>query len=966
MSRRLVDLNKITEELRTKNLDAQGALTTISKIEIAAIDVREITASKIRQFLQYIPNKGYHFNFIQKNVVYYLLSHATLSRNSDPLTLVADLVSELEKYVQRNSGNSPYEWLNNQKTLEQFKTFIAEILKIQESFSSNKFLKATLDDKASKKDLSDNGTQYLIRNVLTQVTKTVTEIRALINCRLVAELVDYLYRTTTNWFRETLQYTTFRKNNDQDLDTVLKMIYFYTYHRRANSFLETAFNEFTNEGRQRFKIFTISNLDGDQQTGAEYIRDTSFKMFNACLSDKDSSGLLFPIISTQLSVLNFMSIENLFFHPGLVYRLINGVIATRIGDKLDVLSKFLTATTDRVFRSTVSTKSNGLKDITENISKLTELGLNYETSRLYIQMCLTKQTPEKNDQITPYLLDQVKELSNQICLIVYNAYLFFLCLNVYSPTFLFNHRRRILLEQQKSLLVGSRTDLDSIWKNVVMNVNYYFPAWFTEDEFDVCTKGSTPIEKEYLYRDLINKWGDVLFTLKYRHSSEPAQIEQSTQTITITDIIERCAMVNLSDVPYESLLPLSSHPNFAEKFVNLVIVPEFTQTLNIPYAQFKTVGAPRLMQIIQACRLLMPGQMTLYHKLVALYNLTNFVSKIDGGVFRTIYDLIVEITAILENLCQESLSLNVDLIAELMAESLSNNLRDDVNPIIDEVIRNSSSSMQQYVEHTRLCYAIAMTDGRLVTKENSPDTVLIILASKTILTMSLRNFVTAADHLVKQAKNLNDNLTLTQNRMKRIWRRVNQILDDMTCAGQCAQTHPIYGEMIKSLRKTLKTLKGIEHRLSQALEQSEKSNKLVTSSLSRIIKTCSVLGNNNIFEHGLSNCITEAVGTIKSHRTFSRLPISSYSEHLPNAEELLHKFFQPYRNTSSTSQIIDMSSVTDVSNEFQYQDVFENRYSPLDNLDKLLNWYVNTKEQAQEDICASLRPTLTKCVETPS
>ncbi|AEV80752.1 tegument protein UL37 [Aotine betaherpesvirus 1] len=965
MARRLVDLSRIIEELRAKNHDAQGCLTTLSKIEIAAIAVQEITASKIRQFLQYLPVNGYYFNFVQKNVAYYLLSHATLGRSVDPLGLTGELISELEKYVQRNAEVSAYELLNNAKVLEQLKAFTAELRKIQDSFDTNQFLKATLDKKkASKKDLSDHGTRYLIRSVLSQVNQAVVDVRPLINCRLVAELVDHLYRATTTWFRETLQYTSFIKDTDTDLDAILKMVYFYANHRRANAALDAAFAELATEGRQRFRLFTVPGLDGDQQAGAEYIRETSFKLFSASLTDKDSSGLVFPMISTELSVLNSMSVQNLFFHPGLVYRLLNGAISPHnLGDRLDLTLNFLNGTVASLFlRSTVSTKSSGLRELSEQITRLTELGLNYDTSRLYAQMCLTRQSPDKH-ALTQRIADYLREIGTQICQIVYNAYLFFLCLNVYSPTFLFNQRRRILLEQQRSLLVGSRSDLDAVWSNVTGNVNYYFTAWFTEDEFDVCVKGATAIEREYLYRDLLNKWGDILFTLRNRHP-DPAPLEQSTQKITVADIISQCAMVNLSNTSYESLLPLSSHASFVEKFVNLVIVPELTQVLNVPYAQFRTVGAPRLLQIIQACRLLMPGQMTLYHKLVALYNLTNYVSKIDGGVFRVIYNLTLEITAILEGLCKESLTLNVDLIAELMAESLSNNLRDNVDPIIDEAIRGSAPVIQQYLEHTRLCYAIAMSHGKLVTVD-SRAAVAIVLQSKTLLTMPLPDLLTAIKYLLQRDQALNDSLVQAQLRTERIWRRVSQVVDDMSCAGQCSQAHPIYTDIMKSLKKTQKTLKAVEQKFSNAIEQSQKSNRIVASSLNRIVKTCSVLSNENIAEHGLQYCITEAVGTIKLHQAYTAVPASARAEPPSNTADLLQKFFQPYVTTPTPQRTaLDMSSTTDVSNEMEYLDVFGNQYTPLQDLDKLLNWYVSPKAQAQEDICAPLRPATAKCASS--
>ncbi|QQL09862.1 Ba76 [Baboon cytomegalovirus] len=954
MRKRTIHFQTFLSELKQNSTDHQAVLNILSHIEIGALDVETINATIIQQFLQLLPKDGYHFSFIRQNAVYYLLSHTTLQTARDPLAAAEDLYRELQKHTQRKNVTSPCEILNNQATLSNFKKFLEKVQELQTSFNTNQFLAATLPDRKNKKsqrDLSDNGTQYLVRNVFTQIETITEETRPYSNCRLIAELLDILYHSTLQWASGLMQYHAFANPNDSELDIMLKMNYFYKYYKSVNNDLNNDFQTFVTSEKRNLAAFMVSEADGDQQIGAEHIKDFSFKIFNANLNDRDTTGLAFPILLTSLSVLNHMGVENIFFHQGLIFRLLSDESKPSTSEvtRLDLVSQMCTHMTNDFFRTTTK-KPMKLRDLMTRIRTFTALGLNRDTSKIYAQMALFQPS-----RIAPKQGGEMWfEIRQQLLIMIYNIYVFFMCLWVYSPTFLFLHRRKIILEQQKSTLIGSRHELQFIWDNVTRNIYQDFNVLFTEEEFNVCTQGTTETEKDYLYRDLINKWGDILFVLKPQLLIPDAQ-SPPLEDVTTADVIKRCAMINLSEtsVPYESLLPLIHHPSFLDTFMNLVIVPEFLQILTIPYNQFVAIGSPRLLRLIHACRLLAPDQMTLYNKLVSLYNLITFVSEIDAGMFRTVYSLTLEISAILENLCGEPVSPELDLLVELMAQSLSHNLENTVNPLLEEVMQNNSASIANYLEHTHLCFCFAHTTGQL-----SPDmaTVELSLQSKLIAKIPMTQFLELTKTLIAKDQRLTDNLQRIEERLQHVNQRMKQIKEDFTQLNEYSKTHPLAMEIVKSIKKTTRTLKTLEQRLLAILEQAKKSNKLIVNSLKRVEKTCTALSNSNIQDHGIRYCIAEARGLLRTHQGMAAIPPSAL-EHIPsNAESKLRAFLRGFREASVEHSPLQMSAVTDSQQQIPIPDVLTNRYQPSNQTNDLLNWYITSKDQAQTDILTSIYP----------
>ncbi|AKI29784.1 tegument protein UL37 [Mandrillus leucophaeus cytomegalovirus] len=954
MRKRTVDFQTLLNELKQNSTETQTVLNILSQIEIGALDVESVNATKIQQFLHLLPQEGYHFSFIRQNAVYYMLSHTTLRTARDPLGAAEDLHKELQKHARRDNVTSPCEILNNQATLSTLKTFLEKVQELQTSFNTNQFLAATLPDRKNKKaqrDISDNGTQYLVRNVFTQIETITEQTRPYSNCRLIAELLDILYHNTLQWASALMQYHAFANPAaDHELDIMLKMHYFYKYYKSVNSDLNSEFQTFVTSEKRNLSAFMVSDADGDQQVGAEHIKDFSFKMFNANLNDRDTTGLAFPILLTSFSVLNHMGVENIFFHQGLIFRLLSDDSPLSASEmaRLDLISQMCTHMANDFFR-TATKKSMKLRDLMTRIRTFTALGLNRETSRIYAQMALlqpSRTTPKKGGEMW-------FEVRQQLIIMIYNTYVFFMCLWVYSPTFLFLHRRRMILEQQKSTLIGSRHELQFIWDNVTRNINQDFNVLFTEEEFNVCTKGTTESEKEYLYRDLINKWGDILFVLKPKLN--PDAQSPPLDDVTTADVIKRCAMINLSEtsVPYESLLPLIHHPSFLDTFMNLVIVPEFSQILTIPYKQFMTIGSPRLLRLIHACRLLVPDQMTLYNKLVSLYNLITFVSEIDAGVFRTVYSLTLEISAILESLCGEPVSPELDLLVELMAQSLSHNLENTVNPLIEEVMQNNSASITRYLEHTHLCYCFAHTTGQLSADMMN---VELSLGSKLIARIPMVQFLELTKTLIAKDQKLTDNLQRIEERLQQINQRMKQVKKDFSQLHDYSKNHPLAVEIVKSLKKTSRVLKNLEQRLLTILDQAKKSNKLIIHSLKRIEKTCMALSNRNLEEHGIRYCIAEARGVVRTHQGVAAIPPSALDQVPSNAESKLRGFLRAFREATVEHSPLQMSARTDSQQQIPIPDVLTNRYQPSNQTNDLLKWYITSKDQAQTDILTSIHP----------
>ncbi|AFK83877.1 B47 [miniopterid betaherpesvirus 1] len=955
-----LDFDTVLEELRTDTPEAQPLLTTLAKIEISAINITDVTATKIQQFVQHIPPSGHHFPFIRKNTLYYLLSHFTFAdMKQGRFRKMRYVLEELKKFAARNDKNEECEVLCNSAVLTTVTNVLDKADAVLGMFAEGKPLRATLGpagDKPRKKDFTDSGMDYLIRSALSEIDGTALSARPLINCRIVAELLDELYSTAVSWFGNTIQYLSNVTEEDGEIDRILKMYYFFKFHRPGNDDVQDRFASLLHTSRQAIVSVTVPDLEGTQQMGAEYVRDISYKIFSENITLRDDPKYVFPILSTAIEMLHSMNAENIFFHPGLVCRLMNlsHESAITYATTLQPLTDFLASVVDELFAPLPNPKSIAtatLKNITDRTARLASLGLGADTTKTYVQMALVRSAQDAPRKSTTRD-NAVPEVVQHLLLIVYNAHLFFLCTKTYSPTFLFHRQKKITLEQQRCMLVASQNQPNFIWNSVTRNVNRFFHVWFSEDEFDVQTRGVTYSERAYLYRDLTNKWGDLLFVFKPARGQPPPGKPVPPPNITKEHITETCAALRNKTGArplYDTLVPMSSHPAFAEIFINLVVTPEYVSIMQSAFSVFKKSGATKLIELIYGCQLLLPEQLALYHNLASLYNLLHLIDKIDSGVFKHIYAIATDTKSHLESLGKRNVDFNADLLLDLSITSLSENIRNTINPAIEALIKNNSNTFVEFLKYTRRCYVLSLSHAVL---SFNPHRVSVSLQGKEIKTVILKDFLRICKNLTDSGEIFADRIQTTRRSLEQLRHQLKSTVDDAAFLNQHTEKNDSVDEFIKLHAKMMRTVKSLESKLLRSVNECQRSNDALKDSVQHILSTVHVLSAKNINDNGIADCIAEATGIINRAAASFHQPVDLTDQDVKQLSNELRDILTVNSDPVPTSeQGIPMSSESDANvREIAYRDVFDDRYIHLKDLTRIQNWYVATTPETRQNL----------------
>ncbi|AAK57095.1 T47 [Tupaiid betaherpesvirus 1] len=927
-SPRVLEFDRLVEELRLRSSNHQSTLDLLARLEIGAVRMSPASAAKIRQFLQYLPRTGHHFTFIHRYTAYYLLSHATLkSADRSRLEAGRDLVRELRKHAERPVPKPPL-WppaqqpetpgtpevevtLTDEAVLTTAETFLEALERLRRTFGEVKALRdtwpATAADegsaagsappttprtqptKTSKKskstppppppsDLRDNGVIGLRRQVLAQLDHANEEVRMLLNCRSVAEILHELCQLALAWFHNTLQYEHYAAAEDTLLDRLLHMIFFYTHFKGCNGHLPEAFADLLRDHPNACQAFCVPDLDAHQQPGAEYVRDASYKIFSGRLSGSDDARFVFPLVSPRPDVLRHLTVTRLFLHPGLVYRLLNPT-ATDLREHradLQLALDFCERVSDTLFISSSSgskPKRATLRSLTERVAELVTLGLSAPSSAQYAQLAIMRSwalPPAAAAGVAP--TDELAaELAQQLILIIYNSYMFYTCLESFNPTFLFQNKKRLLLEQQRAVLVGPHEHLRLIWQNVLLNLNRFFHVWFSEEEFRVQCYGLSAAERQYLYRDLNNKWGDLLFsppvattTTSDAPGAVPDAGAAAPADLQPADILQSCVAVREATAAategrrvaaYDTLSPMTVHPDFPEIFADAVALPEFQAVLQMSSAVFRETGHARLLELIYACQVLLPRQPLLYHQLVALYNLLYFVRDLDLGTFKTIHQLAVSTYTILSSLARQPPSRSVPLLCDLTKQSLLLNVRRTMNPVLDDLLRHHARTIQAYVEQTRSCHAVAACEAYV---QYAPPRVALFVRGRAVGALSLGEFLDACQAFVDSTGGLHDRLELLHGNLEQMRRRTQHLIEDLHAIHEYADDRGVFRDIRNASRQLLQRVATVEARFAATVQAARRSNEIVLSSLRRILATFQSLDTPQLSAQGVAECLAEA------------------------------------------------------------------------------------------------------------
>ncbi|CCE57216.1 M47 protein [Murid betaherpesvirus 1] len=1018
---RALNLEQTLEDLRMKTACDEDLLNILAKIEISAVQLQTVTASRVRRFLQHVPETGYHFEFIRRHPVFYFLNHGTFgpAQKGLLLPLAADLVSELRKYTEKSQaagggsvgGEDKTSKLSNERVLQTLSEFLegaARVSDIQQGLLDSD--QCLIDEETDRPQ--GRGRREFTDADLKTVEKLVAATQTLRNCRAVAELLEELHHTLFEFFRLSLTTQQLRRDGDTQLDAVVKIIHCHDNHA-ATPALETDFQKAIDRASAVLAEICTTDIHQIQQLGSEYTRDASFKISSRSLSAKERSDLRFPILTPSVSVLRHISPANVLFYPGVVFAILR--TAARVGEErrqspggtppqrrrrllthrlssffdaqekegrkiaendekedeeeeeddddeeeggeggsrqIHAFNDFCVTIADILFTQTQESSRSRLvsvKDVIEKTRAFYRLGLTPKSTATYIRMISLHAT--YRTAAASRSIDEFSEAADHITFLVYNAHLHFLCLSRYSNTFLFYHAKRLILEQQRSLLTGNRS-LQDVWANVAFNINRLFALRYDEEEFTQLTLGASPAGREYLYRDAANKWDDIAFTLDQEDLTDPLPLPPQEDP-TPEDIARACELVDAQDAhSYNSLLPLSTYPDFDKTLTEKIIIPRIEAIVNAMPAEIRAHDDMRLLKLIHICRLLMPRRLELYRNLVSLYNLLHYVSQTDLGLVKVLYGVIRNVVLHLGDITGDSYSFNSELLEDLAIESFLHALGGDITEALARWAADRRQLAERFAEHCATCYSLTKSVASLYTNTHS----VVLTGKNEIVTMvALPEFTDTLRKIAADNAELEERLRFLSNTGALIVERLRSLTEE-------TRSIPTFTDLTFSTRSITK----LYARLSETLQTNQATleslcverlrfNRAACESFSSLASACRTMDADRIRSRGLRRCVADALTLMESHRA----PHSPPKRQELDRESIgvLKKLFDPYRNREEAPapplRRRNMSGrPRDASVDFRYE---AERYVPVKSPNDLREWYVETKEKVQQDLTNPLR-----------
>nr|WEG68778.1 tegument protein UL37 [Mastomys natalensis cytomegalovirus 1]WEG68914.1 tegument protein UL37 [Mastomys natalensis cytomegalovirus 1]WEG71142.1 tegument protein UL37 [Mastomys natalensis cytomegalovirus 1] len=940
---RALNLEQTLDDLRSKTTCDEELLNILAKIEISAVQLQTVTAPRIRRFLQYVPEGKYHFEFIHRNSVYYFLNHGTFAPvEKGRFPLAIDLLSELKKHVEKKSKSDTTSKLTNDRVVQTLSEFLHDVNRlpeIQKMLSS----RCLIDDEPTRpqsrvKEFTDSD--------ISAIEKMINTAEPLKNCRAVAELLQELYHAIFETFRTSMTYRNFKRDDDTKLDVVIKIIHSYENHAMTTD-SESDFQKAIDRATAVLSEACSTDIYEIQQPGSEYAKDVSFKISSKSLLAKERSDLRFPVLMPSLITLKYISPSSVLFYPGVVFSILKATTqdaGTDQTNELQAFNDFCTTINDILFTQLTETKQKSIhiKDLFSRTKAFYKLGLTPKTTATYIHMLSFRSW--HRHAIRP----EIAEAVDHITFLTYNAHIHFLCLSQYNNTFLFYHAKRLILEQQRSALTGHKA-LDDVWANVAFNINHVFSLRYGEDEFLQLVSGLPSASREYLYRDAANKWDDISFSLDQEDISDPLPLPPQRDP-TIEEITRACELVDGENTQsYNSLLPLSTYPEFDKILTEITIIPQFNEIINSPPSDIRAHDDVRLLKLIHICRLLMPRRMELYRSFVSLYNLLHYVSHTDIGLVKVLYSVIRAIIGHIRDITDGSYAFTSDMLEDLAIESFMNLLELDIAHALSKVHNDRTKLLKHYLKHSTVCYFLLKCKATLFIKTN-----IIVLSNKTYVVskLSLPSFIEKLQKLVSDNTELENGLQFVLDADERIMERLKSFVIDI-------KEIPTFNDLTFNTRP----IRRIYSKVNEAIQTNQTSLRILYSkrfkfnqeacgTFSPLISAYYTLHKDNIDRHGLRQCITNAVALAESRDSSQYLSPEDFEQ---DSITVLKKTFTDNNGSDTLIAQREMSgnvqtSVTPL--DFNYD---KERYDTSYSVPLLRNWYVEKTDKVQQDLITPLR-----------
>lgn len=909
-------------------------LTITAKIEIFSLAAESITADKILSFAKLLPIHNYHFNFIKNHMVFYILNYSTLGF-AKRFSIAETLCRELKIFHRTFQSTSKLQNLNNAEVLYQFEKLIESIQVFKAELASpiGKLLRqeTMIYDKPTEKSVK----YVIIQQNLIKINNLIQDCESIKNCRLIAELIDELYQKVYRWFMQIFTYDDIIFPNDNFLDRLLKMDFCYTYYTASNQHLLSLFeqtidNQIFIDPSPYFEINPVYSPE------LQFMSTFSLKIFSKNISAKNEDLYIYPLLKTNFSILTFLSLENIFFHHGFIYHILHRTNITPTEEKkLGKINGFLNTVIQQVL-----IKKNNLQitfpELLDKIYHLHRIGLNIETAQIFLQMLTTYKPATTNNKLQTFFTN--------FSIIIFSAYIFFLCIELFSPTFIFHNKKKLILEKQKSIILILGEQFSFIWKEVSEIVDLLFSSTVTETYFKFYSKGADDYEKDFLYKDLMEKWGELFFPLTYSMTTPQKYTDKHVSNTVLKNLCDT-AYQSKTETAYESLLPYITHPEFKFIFITHYVRPSLSLITNLTFEEIK--DNRRLLILIFACKLLMPSNYLLSHYLLLLHAFTLQIFKVDLGHFSIIHAITQKIFDNINSLTQTIFIPKTNFLVSLLLTAYTVHMQTYVNPWIQKTISENIALLKEYIDFTKKCSSTLATTCYL-NLENFA--VNMYFGKNKVGSTSLSAFYRTCSKLIEESKLFKDRLqeikvskTLFIEMLQNVVKNITKFKD--LVSNQTLQNFIIIVERISSHANT--TYQDVLN----SIDECHFSNMQLIQSFKNIVYVIDVLNTKNIFNFSLASQLIEAKKLVKKQDTYNQLNVQD--DFVTVLKSHLNNLFEKQKPTINIERRFMLEGIPDIK-QIPFLDVFDERYRLIPQIEKYLHWYIAYSEAAQADLVEPL------------
>ncbi|ANC96522.1 tegument protein UL37 [macacine betaherpesvirus 9] len=930
----ILHLESILTSLK-QDFSDEKFLIMITKIEILSLYAESITAEQMLSFVKLLPNDKYHFNFIKNNMVFYILNYSTLG-NEKQIFVAETLYSELQNFHIAFPSNSNLQTLNNAEVLYQFKKVLESIKLLKAEIVSpiGRLLRQHAID--SSRPTEKTVKYSIIQKTLTKLSNFMQESSSIKNCRIVAELIDVLYNKMYKWFMQIFTYEDILFPNDNFLDRLLKMDFCYTYYASSNQHLLTHFeNAIDNQiFSDPSPYFELNPVDSPE---LQYMNTFSLKIFSKNLSAKNEGLYIYPLLKSNFSILTYLNTENILFHHGLIFHILH---QTSLNEdetaKLVKINGFFNSVIQQVLLRKQYTPVT-FPELLDKIYHLHRIGLNIETCQTYIQIITTCRPI--------YSIQNLQLFFSNLSTIVFSAYIFFICIEIFSPTFIFHNKKKIIIERQKSIILILGEHFSDIWKTVMEILEILFTNNITESYFKFYTKGADDKEKTFLYKDLMEKWGDLFFPLTYSISVKHTLNYKHVSNNILRNLC-RDTYLNNSINAYKELLPFTGHPSFENLFVKHYIVPSLTYVTNLTFEQISE--EPKLLQLIYACKLLLPSQYLLSHYLMLLHAFTLKIFKIDLGLFSILRSITQKIFESISTIIQFIFVPQTNLLVSVLLTAYTAHMKSYIDPWIQKTINDDLSILKEYINFTKQCSSLIATTCYLNLENFS---IIMYIGKAKLLSTSFNLFSQTCSSMIDKHKNFQNKLKKIENSKLILIEMLQNIVTNITNFKDLLSNSALQDFLI-IVEKIYSNVNTTYQDVLKSVQKCNHSNSQIMHSLEKVMFIINVLSSENIENNSLTTQLLEARRLIRSEETYTQLILQD--DLVAILKPYINGVFEKQKSTTNIERRFMTEARAEIK-QVPFLNIFDERYRLIVRIENYLHWYIAYNERVHTDL---IRPLL--------